>query len=349
MTEVTALATAAGALAATEPDAAEEFLASLDRAAAEHVQAERPAKTRASFARDWAVWTEFLDWLARQPASRGVRVPDTSVRSGTLVTFVNYLDQVRHEAPSTMGRRITGVTVEARARGCTVTKTETGPAREIVRRWMRDPVRTARGRGQAPALTLPGLRVMVTAERGAQVPLRAVLRDRAMALVSFYAAMRSAETAALRVTDVAVDRSGNLVVAVPAVKGGEGRVVGIERMKDPAVCPVRAWLAYVQAADITAGPAFRAVTRGGRLKGEAAMSPDSVSRALVRMGEDAGLEHRVTGHSLRSGFVTEGRRAGVPAEKLRDQTGHAASSPVFWVYVRRGELFEESVTGRMEA
>ncbi|MGW3376153.1 tyrosine-type recombinase/integrase [Streptomyces hydrogenans] len=347
MTDLTPVRQTAGTIAEGGADLEAEFLASLDAAAAEHVAGQRPKKTRESYARDWTLWREHLDWLAAQPQSRGVRVSDLSVRSGTLVTFVQWLDTVQRAAPATIGRRVTGVITEARSRGAVVTKTETEGARTLVRQWMRDPVRVARGRGQAAALTLPDLRRMVTAELPGAHPV-SVLRDRAMTLIAFYVAARAAETAALVADRVSVDRSGNLIVAVPAVKGGDGRTVGIERMQDPEVCPVRAWQAWTSAAGIETGPAFQALTRAGNPSGKA-MAPDSVTRALARMAERAGVEYRVTGHSLRSGFVTEGRRAGVPAEKLRAQTGHSAASPVFWVYVRQGELFEESVTGRMEA
>jgi hypothetical protein len=46
---------------------------------------------------------------------------------------------------------------------------------------------------------------------------------------------------------------------------GEGMTLGIPYTGDPESCPVRALLAWLEAAAISGGPIFRAVNRHGRL------------------------------------------------------------------------------------
>ena len=48
-----------------------------------------------------------------------------------------------------------------------------------------------------------------------------------------------------------------------------------------------------------------------------------------------------SGHSLRAGFATSAARMGIPAWKIRMQTGHN-SDAVLNGYIRSGDLFAEN-------
>ncbi|MGW5932077.1 hypothetical protein ACWF2L_38455 [Streptomyces anulatus] len=117
-------------------------------------------KTRTSYARDWELWAEFHRWLAGQT---GHVLPLTAVTKGTLVAFVVWLDEMKKAAPSTIDRRITGVTVTARRHGTEVPKQATKAAREALKPMKLDPARTVRGRGKAIAATPMHLKAMNTA------------------------------------------------------------------------------------------------------------------------------------------------------------------------------------------
>ncbi|WP_331724099.1 hypothetical protein [Streptomyces rubiginosohelvolus] len=326
-------------------------LAALDQGAEEHLADARPKKTRTSYARDWELWAEFHRWLAGQT---GHALPLTAVTKGTLVAFVVWLDEMKKAAPSTIDRRITGVTVTARWHGTEVPKQATKAAREALKPMKLDPARTVRGRGKAIAATPAHLKAMNTAtaarpqpavgrRRGTQeLPELARLRDRALATLAFGIAGRSEEVSSLDTEGITRVAEG-LEVHVPSVKGRPPRDVAVAYGENPDTCPVRCWLAWKEAAGLTAGPAFLPVDQKGRL-GAQRLGPDGCRLAITRAAERAGLDVKLTGHSARRGLVSTGRKRGKRAEKLRKQGGWAANSPVFWEYVDEGERWEDTAT-----
>jgi hypothetical protein len=70
---------------------------------------------------------------------------------------------------------------------------------------------------------------------------------------------------------------------------------------------VQTWLA---AAEISAGPVFRAVALGSRVSG-VALADDSAARIVKRYAAAVGLDPAIySGHSLRAGFLTSAAEAG---------------------------------------
>ncbi|MGV1109934.1 site-specific integrase [Xanthomonas translucens] len=82
---------------------------------------------------------------------------------------------------------------------------------------------------------------------------------------------------------------------------------------------------WVEAGRITDGAIFRRLwkTRVGP-----ALSPAAVAEIVQRRARLAGLEGDFGGHSLRSGFVTEASRQGVPLPAIMQMTEHRAVSSV---------------------
>jgi integrase len=328
-------------------DPAAAVLAALDQAATKYLADRRPGKTKSGYARDWVLWREFLDWVGERT---GQRPADTDLTKGTMVSFVVWLDQVKRAAPTSIDRRITGVTVTARREhGVTVPKEATEGAREALKPLKLDPTRIARGRGKAPAATPAQIREMNTAvpkptqTRKKHVPPDvALLRDRALAAMAFAIGGRASEVSALTVDGIKLGAEG-LVVHVPSVKGRPARTVPVAFGEHAATCPVRLWLSWCEALGRTTGPAFVPVNEAGRL-GERRLSPDGCRIAITRAAQRAELETRLTVHSMRRGLVTTGRKKGKRVEKLRAQTGHATNSPVFWEYVEEGEMWEDAAT-----
>ncbi|MEU2856783.1 hypothetical protein [Streptomyces syringium] len=346
---------AGGAVEMYDPAAA-AVLAALDQGADEHIAAVRPRKTKVSYARDWALWSEFHTWLAGRT---GTELPLTAVTKGTMVAFTVWLDEVKEEAPNSIDRRITGVTVTARSKGATVPKEATLAARQLVKRFRNDPKRMARGRGKAVAMTPADLKAMNTADRivprkpGSRrrrreyaVPELARLRDRSASTMRFGIAGRNEEVSALDDTGIKLIAEG-LDVHVPSVKGRPPRDVIVYYGEHPDTCPVRCWLAWQQAklaagAD-PGGPAYLPVDQWGHL-GTQRLSPDGCGRAITRTAQHAGVDAHLTGHSGRRGLVNTGRKKGKRAEKLRAQGGWSAKSPVFWEYVDNADRTEDAAT-----
>ena len=107
------------------------------------------------------------------------------------------------------------------------------------------------------------------------------IRDRALLLIGFAAALRRSELAGLNVDDIEQTRDG-LVVTLRRSKMDQeaaGRRVGVPYGSKPATCPVRAYAAWIEAAGLEEGPVFRPVDRHGNI-GERRASPTGASRWL---------------------------------------------------------------------
>ncbi|GAB7189605.1 site-specific integrase [Kineococcus sp. NUM-3379] len=161
-------------------------------------------------------------------------------------------------------------------------------------------------------------------------------RDRAILVVGFAGALRRSELSALDAGDVQVGEEGlRLRVRGPVAQAGEddpadgrdgGREVLLPHGSRRSTCPVRSWQAWVAAAGIESGPAFRSMTKGGAGLKARRISGQSIARMIKRRAEEAGLDPRVfSGHSLRAGFATAAVRAGLPDRSVMRQTGHRST------------------------
>lgn len=142
------------------------------------------------------------------------------------------------------------------------------------------------------------------------------IRNRAMLLIGFGAAMRRSELVALRVGDVARVPGRGVTVLVARSKTDphrRGQSVAIwANPMTPLACPLAVlerWLALREAAsDMSAcstveardaRPLFCGMSKAGRLSG-LGLSDKSVARLLKSAAEAAGLDpDRYSGHSLR--------------------------------------------------
>ncbi|OIQ63628.1 phage integrase family protein [mine drainage metagenome] len=100
---------------------------------------------------------------------------------------------------------------------------------------------------------------------------------------------------------------------------------------------VKAWL---EAADITEGPLFRPVAKGGRVLAEG-LTAESVANIVKAYATRAGFDAaEFAGHSLRAGFLTSAAEHGASIFKMMEVSRHK-SVDVLKGYVRRAELFKE--------
>jgi len=200
-------------------------------------------------------------------------------------------------------------------------------------------------RRQAHPVTTEEIRRIVTAIRGDG--LRA-LRDRALILLGYAAALRRSELADLRFGDI-VQRRGGFVVRLRSSKTdqeGAGQVVGVARGKHLETDPVSALSAWIGAAELSGDDwlwtpiswSDRRVIRGRHLGGH------DVARILVSRAADAGLgDLPISGHSLRAGHATEAATRGVPAERLMRTTRHRSMAGLV-PYVRPAEALRDTTS-----
>jgi hypothetical protein len=108
---------------------------------------------------------------------------------------------------------------------------------------------------------------------------------------------------------------------------------------------VRAWRAWRAVAGLETGPAFRAVTRHGRISAKR-LGDRAIANVVRRRALAAGLDGHFAGHSLRSGFATEAYAQGAPELGIM-RHGRWRSSSVMRGYVEEGGLWNENAAARL--
>lgn len=167
------------------------------------------------------------------------------------------------------------------------------------------------------------------------------VRDRALLLIGFGAALRRSELVDLKVNDIDWRPAGALIhirhSKTDQVGAGQVVVVPNGHQLQP-IAALRNWLS---SAEITEGPLFREIDRHGNV-GTEALSARSVARIVKAAAEAAGLDGaQFSGHSLRAGFVTSALGAGVDPFKVMKITRHTDPKTLF-IYDRRESELEDS-------
>lgn len=207
-------------------------------------------------------------------------------------------------------------------------------------------IRRAKGtaqKGKAPARTEEIRAMVATLDRDP-----AGVRDRALLLLGFAAALRRSELVGLDAADLAFAHDG-LTVTLRRSKTdqeGAGQKVGVPYGSHPETCPVRAVRAWLEAAGIVGGPVFRSIDRWGHV-GDGRLSDRGVALVVKRAAERAGLDpDAYAGHSLRAGLATAAAAAGVNERVIAQQTRHK-SLPMLRRYIREGSLFRENAAAEV--
>ncbi len=168
------------------------------------------------------------------------------------------------------------------------------------------------------------------------------LRDRALLLVGFAAALRPSELAALTIEHLTRHEDG-IALFLPWRKNDQearGTTVWLPAGHTD-LCPVRALEAWLAAAEISDGPLFRRLWRlpPPRLPKAAKRKPiadryrigtnpidtDSIALVVKKWTGRAGLDGAAfAGHSLRRGAISSGVAQGVHIARLKQFSGHAS-------------------------
>jgi integrase len=176
-------------------------------------------------------------------------------------------------------------------------------------------------------------------------------RDRVLFLLGFAGALRRSELVGLDVEHVRWT-GGGLKLLIERSKTdaqGEGAEIAIPRGRADDTCPVTALKTWLELSDITAGPLFRKVNRGGVVE-RARLTTDAVRQILLKRAAETGLKgtlaEPLSPHGLRAGFVTTAYRNGVPDEEIMGHTRHR-SLTTMRSYIRRAKLSRESPAGKL--
>ncbi len=263
---------------------------------------------------------DFLSWGGTVPCSAEI-----------LAAYIAARAEVH--SPYTISRRVVGLSRAHVSQGLP------DPAKtDLVRTVLRGVKRT-KGKPQrrvAPLLKQDMLSILPLMHGAKGV------RDRALLLTGFAAALRRSELVALNVQDLEFVREG-MVVHLRRSKTdqeGVGRRIAVPYGRTSA-CPVKAVQQWLEHAHIESGAVFRSISKGQVIAAERLTAP-SVALILKAYAEKAGLRAaNISGHSLRSGLVTSAAQAGVAAYKIQEQTGHR-SAEMLAKYIRDANLFENN-------
>ena len=301
--------------------AAPAAIVSLGRAASYAAEA-RAGRTRAAYTSAFRVFAAWgveggVDTLPAEPA--------------TVAAYVAHLADTGRKA-ATINLHVAAIAAVHRAAGL-----DNPTAAEAVRATVRGIRRTigTRQARKAPA-TAETVKKMVR-----KLPDGLTgLRDRALILLGFAAALRRSELVALDVADLERAPDG-IVLHIRRSKtdqDGAGQEIAVPRGSKLKPCEaLDAWLA---AARITAGPVFRPVNKGGAVSAER-LTDRSVADIVKRHAAAAGLDATLfSGHSLRAGFVTSALAAGADVLKVMHVTRHTQVTTL-QKYDRRARAFDD--------
>ena len=245
-------------------------------------------------------------------------------------------DRAQSHSPHTIGRRVVAISRAHSSLGLP------DPSKtDLVRSVLRG-IRRTNGRPQRQAI--PILRDDLFLILGQMHSLRGI-RDRALILVGFAAALRRSELVGIDVHDLRFVTEGVLIYLRRSKtdQAGEGRKIAVPFGRTSA-CPVKAVKQWMAVSSITDGPVFRGVTKAGVVS-QSRLTDQSVSLIVKAYANAIGLPaDGYSGHSLRAGLVTSAAKAGVSFSKIQQQTGHR-STEMLSRYIRDAKVFENNAAG----
>jgi integrase len=189
-------------------------------------------------------------------------------------------------------------------------------------------------------------------------------RDRALLLIGFAAALRRSELVGLQsipadgATGWIETTADGLTIHLARSKTnqeGADEMIGVPYGSARETCPVRSYAAWIAAAGIASGPAFRAIDRHGNL-GSDALSDKAVARIVKRSLLAAALAEGMTmdaarvyvakfsGHSLRRGLATSAAAGDAPPLAIQRQLRHRKADTTNG-YIEAGRLFRQNAAG----
>ncbi len=337
-------------VAALSPDA----LAPMAQQAVEELISEgSSANTDASYRaalRYWAAWyalryrqpmklpvpvpavVQFIVDHARRTTNSGARISELPPEIDAALVAGGYKAKPGPMALTTLNHRLSVLSSLHRKTPGMENPCGDPQVRELIARTRRAHAKRGdRPRGKA-ALTLEPLEQLVAT---CDDSLKG-LRDRAVLLVGWASGgRRRSEIVGIQIEDLRRIGPNEYLFELGASKTNQSGIAQAEDVKPIVGAAGEALAAWLAACGLTAGPVFRAIGKGGKLRGP--LSASAVRAIVKERSLLAGLAGDFSAHSLRSGFVTEAARQQIPLGETMAMTGHR-SVPTVMRYFRAGSV-----------
>ena len=290
----------------------------------DYAAASKAANTWRAYRTDWSQWSA---WCT------GHDVDPWHARPEHVAQWVS--DLAVTYKPSSIGRKVAALSALHKMAG------RPSPTRDDRVRVVLAGIRRAHAAPAKQAAPLTGdlLRQLVAdldPERVADV------RDGALLLLGFAAALRRSELVALDVAELE-SVTGGVRVTVRQSKvdqEGHGAVVGVPYGERPDTCPVRWLQRWLATSGIEQGPLWRMVDAWGHVR-DGRMAATTVGVIVKRHCDRTGLDPlRFSAHSLRSGLATSAASGGAQVLRLADH-GRWRSVGTVRGYVRAGTALDD--------
>ncbi|MBB3610963.1 site-specific integrase [Rhizobium sp. BK602] len=165
-------------------------------------------------------------------------------------------------------------------------------------------------------------------------------RDRALLLLGFAGAFRRSELVAITVEDLTFSDKGVDVFLPKSKTDQEAKGQSVAVLNGKALRPADRLQEWLSAAGISSGPIFLRINRGDHLTDDP-LSAQSVALIVKKYADAAGLDvEKLSGHSLRAGFVTSAAENRASISRIMEVTRHRDPRTVE-TYVRRADRFKD--------
>lgn len=291
--------------------------------ATEYLSIPRTANTIRAYASDWQ---DFADWCKQH---------NLSSLPATADTVGNYISELADVVcANTVARHLTAIGNQHVIAGYG----QSNPAKSWEVRRIMSNIKRTHGTHQCgkAAITPDILRQMLP---HFDTSLQSI-RDKAIILIGFGAALRRSEIVSLQMQDVQITANGAIITITHSKTDpyGTGQIVAIPRATDTNICPVRALTDWLIAANIKSGYIFRPLWRGQHIKDDK-LCDKAVALIIKHYCDKIGLDStQYSGHSLRRGFATSAARADVTTLDIMRQTRHKSETMVNR-YIAEGRIF----------
>jgi site-specific recombinase XerD len=304
-------------------------LAEALKSATDYAAASKAGSTRRAYHSDWI---DFYTWCESVNAASLPASP---------ATLASYLAQLADKGKkvSTIRRRVAAIAYAHRLKGFPVPH-DAEPVRAVLSGIRRRIGVAVERKAPATARALQKMTGNRRQKEAAAGDLR-ILRDRALLLLGFAAALRRSELVALDVDDLEFVDSGMIVHIGRSKTDQDGAGAEIAVPNGSKLKPVAAVRAWLEAAAIVDGPVFRPIGKGGRRIAATRLTDHSVATIVKKYAAAAGLDAATfSGHSMRAGFITTALENGADFFKVMDVSRHR-DVEVMRGYDRRAKRFKD--------